>query len=112
MKMMDKGGPLVAVVLGFALVNYALVGGATSDVLKAKVSAAAGLVAVAVFTVLSLSTEWAPYLAFVFDRPRSEHFMVSVRKTLIARNRVILLWVFASMGVLYVVKGLLPLVTK
>jgi hypothetical protein len=109
MKMMDKGGPFVAVVLGLALVNYALVAGATSDILKAKLSVAAGLAAIAVFTVLSLSTEWGPYVAFIFDRPRSEQFMVRVRKSLIAHNRVILLWVFVAMGVLYVVKGLIPL---
>src|SRR5271157_4281824 len=42
MKMMDEGGPFVAAALGFALVNYALVGGATSEILKARVSAADG----------------------------------------------------------------------
>jgi hypothetical protein len=109
MKMMDKGGPFVAVVLGLMLVNYALVAGATSDILKAHVSATAGLGAVAIFTALSLSTVWGPYAAFVVDRPRSEKFMRSVRGTLIAHNRVILVWVFAAMGVLYVAKGLIPL---
>jgi len=109
MKMMDKGGPFVAVTLGIALVNYALVGGATSDILKANVSVADGLAAIAIFTALALSTEWGPYVAFVFDRPRSEQFMVRVRRSLIAHNRVILLWVFAAMGVLYVVKGLVAL---
>ena len=109
MKMMDKGGPFVAVVLGLALVNYALVAGATSDILKANVSAASGLAAVAFFTVLALSTEWGPYVAFVLDRPRSEQFMGRVRTSLIAHNRVILMWVFAAMGVLYLVKGLIPL---
>ncbi len=109
MKMMDKGGPFVAVVLGLALVNYALVAGAMSDILKARLSVASGLAAIAVFTVLSLSTEWGPYVAFVVDRPRSEQFMGRVRTTLIAHNRVILVWVFTAMGVLYVAKGLIPL---
>lgn len=109
MKMMDKGGPFVAVVLGLALVNYALVAGATSDILKAKLSVAGGLGAIAAFTALALSTEWGPYVAFVVDRPRSEEFMVRVRQTLIVHNRVILMWVFAAMGALYVVKGLIPL---
>ena len=106
MKMMDKGGPFVAVVLGLALVNYALVAGAMSDILKARLSVADGLAAIAVFTVLALSTEWGPYVAFVVDRPRSEQFMGRVRTALIAHNRVILIWVFTAMGVLYVAKGL------
>jgi len=109
MKMIDKGGPYVAVVLGVALVNYALVAGAVSDILKADLSNAAGLAAVAIFAALALSTEWLPYAGFVVDRPRSEQIMSRVRGALIAHNRVILMWVFIAMGAVYVAKGLVSL---
>jgi hypothetical protein len=35
--------------------------------------------------------------------------MARVRTTLIANNRVIVMWIFGAMAVIYLVKGLVPL---
>ena len=106
MRMMDKAGFGVAVVLGVSLTNYALLTVAATTILKSGASTkteAAGLV---FFIVVAISSVVCPLVVYLV-RPRwATRQLGRLKDWLTVHNRVVITLVFALMGVLFTALGL------
>jgi hypothetical protein len=109
MQTVDTISVIGVLVLGVALVNYALVSTAVAGILSVDASKTEAVTAFVVYIVISMSTIVAPLVYFLVAPKRSEHLLAGMRVWLLKHNRTILLWVFGLMGGLFVAEGLIAI---
>jgi hypothetical protein len=105
MRWIGRLGPFGAVVVGVMLVNYEMEAPALADILASQVTRAAALGALAVFVAVAVSTSAVPVVAYVVA-PGPVGGVLGRAKAWLARyHRPILMVAFATIGVIYTVKG-------
>jgi hypothetical protein len=105
MRWIGRLGPLGAAVVGVMLVNYEMEGPALSDILASDVARTAAFAALALFVAVAVSTSVVPVVAYV-AAPGPVGASLERAKAWLARyHRPILMVAFATIGVLYTVKG-------
>jgi hypothetical protein len=109
LKMMDRAGFIVGVVLGLALTNYALLTAGTTAIRKSGLSATNEAIALIFFVVLSVSTVIAPLVIYLVSPAWAEDKLGRLKAWLTKHSRVILMVVFGLMGLLFTALGLSPL---
>lgn len=111
MQTVDTISLIGVLVLGVALVNYALVSTAVAGILSVDASKTEAVTAFVVYIVIALSTLVAPLIYFTVAPKRSEHLLARMKAWLLKNNRTILLWVFGLMGGLFVAEGLIAILS-
>jgi hypothetical protein len=106
LKMMDKAGFIVGVVLGLALTNYALLTAGTTAIRKSGLSATNEALALIFFIVLSVSTVIAPLVIYLVSPAWAEDRLGHLKAWLTKHSRAILMVVFGLMGLLFTALGL------
>ena len=106
LKMMDKAGFIVGVVLGLALTNYALLTAGTTAIRKSGLSVTNEAVALVFFVVLSASTVIAPLVIYLVSPAWAEDKLGRLKVWLTRHSRVILMVVFGLMGLIFTMLGL------
>lgn len=106
MKLMDRAGLIVGVVLGLALTNYALLTAGTTTIRKSGLSATNEAIALVFFVVLSVSTVIAPLVIYLVSPAWAADKLGRLKTWLTMHSRVILMIVFGLMGLLFTALGL------
>jgi Sap-like sulfolipid-1-addressing protein len=96
---------LLAVAVGAIMLSYALSLAAVSEILKANVSAADDAVAVAVFTLTSVTTVVAPIVVVVVSPKRSAQTLATWKAWLLGNSRAVVLVVLMIVAAFLVVRG-------
>jgi hypothetical protein len=106
MKALDKTGLVAGVTLGVSLTNYALLTTSVDDIAKSGLSTSEQMGALVFFVAIATSTVVLPLIVYLI-RPTWARKQLGVLKDwLMKHSRVILITVFALMGVLFVSEGL------
>lgn len=106
MKLMDKAGFGVAVVLGVSLTNYALLTVAATNILKSESSTTTQVAGLAFFIVVAVSTVVCPLVVYLVRPEWATRQLCRLKDWLTAHDRVVITLVFALMGVLFAALGL------
>jgi Sap, sulfolipid-1-addressing protein len=105
MRLIDKAGLGAAVVLAFALTNYALLSAGAGEIRTSSLGASQQAAALAFFVIVALSTVAAP-LALYLVRPMwAREQLGRLQGWLTRYDRVILMIVFGLMGALFTAQG-------
>jgi hypothetical protein len=105
MRWIGRLGPLGAAVVGVMLVNYEMESPALADILAADVTRVAGLLALALFVVVAVSTSAVPVVAYGAAPGPVGGYLGRAKAWLARYHRPILVVAFAAIGVLYTFKG-------
>lgn len=109
MRMIATMGPAGAAAVGVLLVNYEMETPALMDILGAGVPASEAFAALTLFIAVACSIPVALIVASIVARGRVADLMQRVKAWLTLHERPILIALFAVIGTLYTVKGLLAL---
>ena len=105
MRLIDKAGLGAAVVLAFALTNYALLSAGAAEIRTSGSSTPEQAAALAFFVAVAVSTVATP-LALYLVRPAWAHRQLGLLQGWLTRyDRVILMIVFGLMGALFTAQG-------
>ena len=109
MRMIAAMGPAGAAAVGVLLVNYEMETPALMDILGAGVPASEAFAALTLFIAVACSIPVALVVVSIVARDRATALMQRVKSWLTLHERPILICLFAVIGTLYAVKGLLAL---
>jgi Sap, sulfolipid-1-addressing protein len=105
MKALDKTGLVAGVTLAVSLTNYALLTTGVDDIARSGLSKSAQIGALVFFVAIATSTIVLPLLVYLVRPAWARKQLGRLRDWLMRHSRVILITVFALMGVLFVAEG-------
>ncbi len=105
MRLIDKAGLGAAVVLAFALTNYALLSAGAGEIRTSGASAPEQATALAFFIAVAVSTVATPLVLYLVRPVWAREQLGRLQDWLTRYDRVILMIVFGVMGVLFTAQG-------
>jgi len=106
MKALDKTGLVAGVTLAVSLTNYALLTTGVDDIARSGLSTSAQIGALVFFVAIATSTVVLPLIMYLVRPVWARTQLGRLRDWLMKHSRVILITVFALMGVLFVTEGI------
>jgi hypothetical protein len=105
MRLIDKAGLGAAVVLAFALTNYALLSAGAAEIRTSGSSAPEQAAALALFVAVAVSTVATPLALYLVRPLRAREQLGRLQGWLTHHDRTILMLVFGLMGALFTAQG-------
>jgi hypothetical protein len=105
MRLIDKAGLSAAVVLAFALTNYALLSAGAGEIRAATLSASQQAAALAFFVAVAVSTVATPLALYLVRPAWAREQLGRLQSWLTRYDRAILMIVFGLMGALFTAQG-------
>jgi len=105
MKALDKTGLVAGVTLAVSLTNYALLTTGVDDIARSGLSKSVQIGALVFFVAIATSTVVLPLIVYLVRPAWAKKRLGRLRDWLMKHSRVILITVFALMGVLFFIEG-------
>jgi hypothetical protein len=105
MRLIDRAGLGAAVVLAFALTNYALLSAGAGEIRTATLSASQQAAALAFFVAVAVSTVATPLALYLVRPAWAREQLGRLQSWLTRYDRVILMIVFGLMAALFTAQG-------